>query len=297
MILRICQSWNEFWFAARSTGNVVLLRIAICLVTALWFASFWGDLQGWFGASGILSREVSARLLEFEESASWQNWSPLWFTDSEGLCLVWLSIGVLISVLAGLGVGGRITILVLLILVVAWAHRISWLQGPVEPALVACIAYLLIEPGPKLWRLSEPAETWTAGLSTRLFQTHWWILVAAGTLSQLASVIWWRGEGVWWLASAGRSNLFTVEFLNGQASLINALSHSVIVIELLALWTVTLRVTRPLGCVLGLAVSMIYAGVADQLLYGLLLAACLIAFNERALWNRQAIVDLASRRK
>lgn len=281
MISRLCQSWSDFWFNPRSQATLVSLRVAICSVTALWFASFWSGVSGWFGTEGILSREISARLFEFEQSASWQNWSPLWLSDSQSFCLGWLLGGVLLCALAAMGVGGRITLLVLWAWVIAWAHRVSWLQGAIEPALVACIAYLIIEPGPPIRRLSAAAETWTAGLSIRLFQTHWWILVAAGTLSQLASVVWWRGEGVWWLASAGRSNLFSIHFLGGHAAWINALSHSVIAIELLALWTITLNSARPLGCVLGVAVSIAYACVGDQVLYGLLLAACLIAFSSK----------------
>ncbi len=283
MFGQISRSWSEFWFSPRAHRSVAAPRAALCAVAACWFASFLGDLPGWFGREGILTHGLSAQLIEFEQTSRWQNWSPLWLVDSINFARLWLIVGMILSIVAAAGIGGRATMTLLLIWIIAWAHRITWLQGPVEPALVACIAYLIIEPGTRFWpsQTATTQHSWQAGLALRLIQTHWWILVAAGVLSQLGSLIWWRGEGVWWLASAGRSNWLSIDMLRGQASLINAISHGVIVVQGLALWTITLKSTRLIGCMLGIVVSMIYGGVADFVLYGMLLAACLCAFSQQ----------------
>ncbi len=282
MIKSALEGWNRFWFEPISVQWLTPIRVAVCLVSLLWFASFLPNLDSYFAANGLLSTDLAAKLIDFEETALWQSWSPLVWTDSTGFYRGWLVLGILTAIVGAIGLGGRTTLTVLLVLVLCWAHRIAWLQGPVEPALIAAISYLIVEPGTTLaFRKDSPTvkRTWRGRVALRLLQTHWWILIAAGTLSQLASVIWWRGEAAWWLASANRSWFFSTEALRGNASLINGLSHSIVVVELLALWLITMRTLRPLGIMLGLLVALVYAGLADHVLYGLLLAAILLAFR------------------
>jgi hypothetical protein len=276
MIANLRRDWNEFWFSPRKLQAVTRLRVAVCGVTGIWFLSFLPTCSAWFAAEGLLPLELATQLNQFDEISGW-SWSPLWLSESVGLHYGWLYVGGLLSVLAAIGVGSRITLVILLLWVIAWAQRITWLQGLVEPALVASIAYLVIEPGGRLWSSSDrtPATAfhWRAGLVVRLFQTHWWLLVAAGLLSQLANLIWWRGEGAWWLAASGRSMFLTTDMLRGQASLTNALSHATCLIQMLALWLILIPSARPLGIAAAVLVAGIYAIMADQLLYAILLMA------------------------
>ena len=92
--------------------------------------------------------------------------------------------------------------------------------------------------------------------------------------------MWWRGEGVWWLAAAGRSNLFSIDQLRGHPIWINLLSHAVIIVQILSLWMLTLPAARPLGIACGVLVSMVYGGVADQGLLAVLLLAMLVSFYQ-----------------
>ncbi len=287
----LIRDWNRFWFSSRQPVTLSYVRATICCVTGAWFASFISGSSVWFAPEGLLNNELSLRLLQFDQAPRWQNWSPQWLSESAWLTNGWLILGTALSFLGAIGLGGRVVLTMLLFWVIAWAHRITWLQGPVEPALVASLAYLIVEPGGCFWgggalansnsnspRLARLQANWRAGLALRLLQTHWWLLVAAGLLSQLASLIWWRGEGVWWLASAGRSHLFSVDMLRGQPTLTNALSHGVIVLQMLALWLIVVPSARLLGITLGMLVACIYGVVADQLLYGLLLASMLLSY-------------------
>lgn len=283
MMRLMWEDWERFWFAPRPRSLVVPVRIALCLTAAVWFASFLSSAAAWFAPSGLLNHSLSAQLLQFDQSPGWQNWSPLWFSDSSGLHQAWLLAGILLALVAAGGWGGRLTLALLLIWVISWAHRISWLQSGVEPVLVSSLAYLLVEPGPPLrWgKSSEPGAlcpTWQSGLALRLLQTHWWLLVAAGLLSQLAGLIWWRGEGVWWLAAAGRSLLLTTAWFREQPILTNAFGHAVIAVQMLALWLLLIPSARLLGIALGVLVGCIYGLVADQLLYALWLWAGLASF-------------------
>lgn len=287
MLTPIIEGWNRYWFHPRELTAVNPLRIGICVVAALWLGSFLPHVNAWFGQSGFLSTRLAASLINFEGSARWQHWSPLWFTDSLAVYYAWLVIGILIALAAAVGFGGRISLAILLFWSISWAHRIAWLQGLLEPAIIASVAYLIIQPGTALLPRTVANETstksvhWTANLTLRLLQTQWWILVAAGLLSQLASLVWWRGEAAWWLASAERSFLLSNEILRGQASLTNAISHGMVVVQMAALWLVTVPAARSLGIVLAVLVSVIYGLFADHLLYALLLVSWLPAFRQR----------------
>ncbi len=294
LIEPILSGWNQFWFSPQPIGRMTLPRVLICAVTACWFASFWTAASVWLAADGVLSTELSARLLESDSISRWQQWSPLWWTESAGLLRAWLMVGIALSLLCALRVGGRWTQLWLWLWAIAWAHRIVVLSGILEPALMSALGYLIIQPGAPLrgWRRSQAAdvpatatnargefiEHWTAAVALRLLQTHWWLLVATGLLSQLAGLIWWRGEGMWWLAAAERSNLVGLELLRNRPLLVNTLSHAMIVVQLLALWTVSVPRLRTLGIAAGVLVAVVYGGLADHFLYALGLLALLSSF-------------------
>lgn len=293
------EGWNTFWFAPQPLRGLILPRVIICLVTACWFASFWTLVPAWFTDSGLLSNSLSQRLLASESISRWQQWSPLWWTESAGVLRGWLLMGIVLSMMGAIRLGGRWTQLCLWLWAIAWGHRIVVLTGILEPALMSALAYLVIQPGAALrlgWRASNQAESvghhsaahednsaeplshWTAGLALRLLQTHWWLLVAAGLLSQMGGLIWWRGEGVWWLAAAGRSHLIPIEMLRGRPLVVNALSHAVIAVQMLALWTTTIPRLRVIAMVAGVLVSVVYGGVADHMLYGFALLGLLSSF-------------------
>jgi hypothetical protein len=285
LLVRPVEAWSRFWFAPTTARQNTRVRVAICLVAALWFFSFLGleSVEKWFGADGILNHSLSARLIEFEETPRWQHWSPLWWTQEVLVYQAWLAAGIVLSILAALGIGGRAVLAVLIFVSIGWIHRITWLQGPIEPALVAMLGYLFVAPGERLFQSNAPRSTsWLNGVAARLIQTHWWILVASGLLMQLGSIVWWRGEAVWWLAASEHSNFLAVESLRSRPVLVNGLTHAMIAIQLIALWLLTIPSARPYGFVAGLLVAFSIGLIGDQLLYGLLLASGLLAWSDEA---------------
>lgn len=277
------RAWNRFWFAPVRGIAIAPVRAAICIVTALWLWSFMGvdDLGLWFGERGLLDHSMSALLIEFEETPHWQHWSPLWWTSSLLAHQTWLVTGIVLSLLAAWGIGGRVLLAALLVITVGWIHRMTWLQGPMEPALVAMLGYLIVSPGKKLFskEQNEPSVSWLNCMALRLIQTHCWILLAAGVLMQLGSLVWWRGEAVWWLAATGHSHLLSSEMLRNSPLFVNGLTHSMVAIELAALGLLVLPATRLWGMLTGLLAVLSVGMVADQFLYSLLLASCLLAWR------------------
>ncbi len=277
----LAEEWNSFWFTARSAATINALRAGICVLAALWWLSFFTSTEAWFGSEGMLPVALTGKLIEFEETARWQHWSPLWWTDNLLVIRVYLCLGALLSAIAAAGFGGRIVIGILWLIAIGWVHRIAWLQGPFEPALIALIGYLLVSPGTPLWSTGarHGFDHWLHNLAVRLIQVHVWVLLAAGLLSQLGNVVWWRGEAVWWLAASGRSQLMSLEWLGSSASLVNALTHGVVFVQLLALGLLLRPSTRLLGIAAGVGSALGIGLLADQTLYALLLAVSLFAFR------------------
>ncbi len=281
MVNSIIQDWTRYWFSDSPIRSVHHVRWAIGGFCFVWIASFWRSLPIWFGNDGVVASPVAVRMLDFEERSGWQSWSPLWAVDGLGFYYAWLAVGMLLSALVIAGIGHRWTVGVLLLWVISWAHRMVWLIGLVEPVLIAFLAYLLVYPGTQ--PRSQPVQNqwgtnWHAGFVLRLFQTHWWILVAAGVLMQLGNLIWWRGDAMWWLVKGNRSFLLEANVLDGRALMVNGLTHLAIIVQLLALWLLTIRSTRWLGILAGLLTSMVFGMLGDQPLYGVLLACGLCAF-------------------
>jgi len=277
VIKPLVENWDEFWFKPSSGVSVTRTRVLLASVATVWFGSFLAKSGYWFGEQGVLNLATSSQLLGYAQTSRVLNWSPLWLTDSLLAIRVWLVLGVLASLAVLVGVGGRISVAVWLVIAVGWAHRIFWLSSPVEPALVAMMGYLLVVPGAMILRTSPVEESALHTLVRRLIQVHVWMLLLAGLLSALASLTWWRGEGIWWLASAGRSNLLTQELLS-NARVVNFLSHAMLVGYGLTLWWLVVPVTRQLGVCVGWMCCAGIALLADQILYAAVLAAGLSAF-------------------
>lgn len=292
LMQRISAAWDHYWFLPTPESNVRLVRMAICLVTAAWFLSFWSSLTLWFGETGVMNATLATKLIEFEGGATWQHWSPLWMLDSVWACRIWLGLGLLVSFVAAVGIGGRLSIGLLLLLVIAWTHRIVWLQGAIEPALISSLGYLFIAGGTftsqrllglgewiggSKWEGNNPLH-WSNTAALRLIRIHVWLLIAFGLASQLGSLVWWRGEAAWWLAAEGKSQFVGVEMLRGSPALVNGLTHGFVLLQALTLWLLTMPLTRYIGLCAGLLLCVMTGLLSGQVLYACLLAAALLAY-------------------
>ena len=276
----IRSDWNQFWFMPTDATILNWMRFGICSVTAIWFLTFLPAAGQWFGSDGILPPAMAGKLIEFEETARWQHWSPLWWTDSLLVIQVYLGCGIVLAILSAMGMGGRLSLALLLMVSIGWVHRITWLQGAIEPALVPLLGYLIVSPGTSRWLPSRriAGRSWLHCLALRLIQVHWWAIVAVGVLSQLANIVWWRGEAMWWLAASGRSHILSIEQLASSASWVNLLTHGMILVQLVTLGLLLVPSTRIWGIAGGLLTAICLGLLADQTLYALLLATSAFSF-------------------
>jgi hypothetical protein len=279
MIKEIRTAWNEFWFQPSGGRRLTHVRIGVMIVIALWFASFFADLGYWFGSEGVFSVGASSRILDFAEASRWQRWSPLWLTDATAAYYATLVAGIVLATVAALGYGGRLVLFTLMGVTIAWVHRIMWLSGPVEPLLIPLILYLAIAPTSKVFGRERTGEASVLNnLVLRMIQVHIWIVLAAGFLSQLANLTWWRGEAIWWLSASGRSQMVTLQLLGDHPLLINFFTHLILSLEAVALLAILQRPFRKLGLFAAWGYCLTICIFWCQPLYAAMLAVALVAF-------------------
>lgn len=275
--------WDGYWFTPQSAEELLQVHRLVCIVAAVWFISQLNAHSYWWSPLGLGAADFSGRLEGFTEGESLARfrWTPLWMTNSFTILAAWCIGGVGLSILGFINFGGRVTRGLLALSILLFTQRLAWGNGLVEPYLVALAGYLAIA------RLST-GEDWSHRFASRLIQVHTWLLLSASLASQLAFNVWWQGEAVWWLAASGHSTLLSSSWFEDRLMLVNLLTHSITSCTAVAIGCLWPWATRPsswrvrCGIGAGCVVAMAYALVADQILFGCLLASSTLAWRVRS---------------
>lgn len=280
----IHNAWDKFWFSEASAKPLGLIRIGLGILTAVYLASWFSDIAYWFSSKGVVATPRIAELLQTaaEEQPVWTRISPLFWIESETGLYAYLALGIIVALLAAVGLGGRIATLATWFMVVALVHRGPMLSGLCEPLLSLGWAYLTIHPGkvrsPLTPGLADLETSVAANIATRLLQIHlfaWLMLIVA---SQSAGLAWWQGDAVWWLISQARSPLLSANWLGGHPYFVNALTHGLVLCEMLCLMLLWPEGSRRFGIVMVWVVGLLTILCSDQLIYPLALSILALAF-------------------
>lgn len=277
----IVEGWNHFWFRVLVHRQYRLIHNLLCLVTILWWFSFWIGIDDWFSLNGWFNADLATNLIYFKNPAdATLRWSFLWWFPSRFGVHAAIIVGILSSLLA-LMYARWWTLLIQWLAVVSWSHRIGWLNSTFEPALASFLLYDLLAhaiPTPQA-KMDTPDALLCKHLAIRLLQVHTWGLLVAGVLHQIAGIVWVNGEAVWWISAAGRSNCLPAGWMITSPLLANALSHGFIGVQFVAVALVLYPSTSRLGLGLGYLAALGYAFLADYVLYGFLLCIGLLAIG------------------
>jgi len=267
------QLWDKFWFTSIDPKPLGIMRICWSILTIAYIASWMVDIQIWLAGDGILSNPRMAELLQSaaDEQPVWLRISPLYWLQAEWQLVGYLLFGVLLSLVAASGVGGRLSALSVWLFVLTLIHRAPMLSGLCEPLLTLGWGYLSIHSGKEqnLFRVgirdSQPSVA--ANIALRLFQVHLFAWIILSVASQCGGLVWWQGEAVWWLASEARSPALSLRWLGRNPYALNALTHGVLATQLAALFMLWPLETRKYGVfALWLACGLLIL-ISDQLLY------------------------------
>lgn len=163
------QGWNRFWFQPSDPATLSAIRLGAGALALYLVLTYTPDLETFFGADGIVSREMLTSLdlestgadrlsvaHQIRESMPREyRFSYLDYLDSPGLLRAghWAGLAVLALFTAGLWT--RVTSVLALGVVLSYIHRGPLLTAQVEPVLAFVLFYLCLGPAGAEWSLDR----------------------------------------------------------------------------------------------------------------------------------------------
>jgi predicted DCC family thiol-disulfide oxidoreductase YuxK len=290
------KGWNAFFFSPAGPTPVGLMRIAAGLL-AFWSLFVFGlDLNDYFGSNGWAEPGVIRAL---GRPLSWS----FWFLVPDSLLrAVWCGCLVILALFA-VGAFSRITAILSWAIVVSTVHRVPIALFGFDQVLSALLLYLAVTASSgeavsldrfwRRWRQARaharasrptrhkdgprppigpdepaiPAATISANLALRLVQIHVVVIYAMAGLAKLQGPSWWTGGALWKTMATGEFSGIDFTWLAAWPILINALTHSSLLLELLYPVLVWVKILRPLmlagAVMLHLGIAVVSPGLAE----------------------------------
>lgn len=272
------ESWNRLWFTPSSSRDLSLLRIPLGILTLIWQLTFTPDLIRWFGAAGWMDTGLYRRLVGSGTSGT--NFDHLSYLFQTSPAILWAChiFGTVVLLLFTVGFKTRWMNWLSFVVLLAYVHRAPFLNGPTEMLLTMMTAYLGLAPAGDYFswdargRQRDPSPSIGATIARRLIQSNLALFYLAVLGTQLASITWWRGDAVWWIAARPDSRLLDFEWVRANSNMMNLWTHVVVVSELLFVTLVWNRWFRPLVVILS-SLVWLSLGLASGNL-GLTLTVC-----------------------
>jgi hypothetical protein len=289
---RFGDGWNRFWFAPSDACTLSTIRLLTGLLLLYWYGAFGFDLVRLFADGGWLPveavRQVDADNLS---SSGIAPFSYLNFMHRPQELWIAFGLGFIPLVMFTFGLATRIGAILTLIVVLSFIHRAPMLGSQFEPVVSFVLAYLCIGRSGDYHSIDSvlrrrradavgqkspaPASAFNT-ISQRLIQVHLAGLYAVMGLSKLMGDPWWTGLGTWWLMTRSESRLVDLTWLPPQ--IVEVLTHSVVLFELVFPILIWNRLARPL--LLGISVVMwtLMALMTGQVLFSLMMLIASLAF-------------------
>ena len=302
------KGWNSFFFSVADPTSVGVIRVAVGLL-AFWSLFVLGlDLHDYFGSTGWAE---PASIRAFERPMSWS----FWFLVPDGwLRLVWaVCLGILL--LFACGLFSRVTAVLSWVISVSTVNRLPVALFGFVQVLSALLLYLAVTGASgqavsldrflARWRQARarvgttrparhkagprspigpdgtgvPQRTVSANLALRLIQIHLLMIYAMAGFAKLQSPSWWTGVAVWKTMTAGEFAGLNFTALASWPVVINLLTHSSLLLELLYPVLIWVKLLRPLmlagAAALHLGIAVTNPGLAE---FALAMLAANLAF-------------------
>jgi predicted DCC family thiol-disulfide oxidoreductase YuxK len=279
------------------------------------------DLKDYFGSNGWAQPEA---IRSIARPLSWS----FWFYVPDGwLRVVWLGCLVVLLLFTA-GVFSRVTAILSWGIVVSTVHRLPIALFGFDQILSALFLYLAVTGSSgeavsldrfwRRWRRARaqaaigkptrhkdgskpaigpgesgiPAPSIQANLTLRLVQIHLVLIYAMAGLAKLQGPSWWTGEALWKTMATGEFAGLDFTPLAGWPILINFLTHTSLLFELLYPVLIWVRILRPLmllgAFTLHLGIALVSPGLSE---FALAMLAANLAFVSGR-WLRSLVTGI-----
>lgn len=248
----LARGWDDFWFSPADPTLLGVIRI-LTGAMLLYTHAVWGsDLSDFFGSRPWLDREL-VRTIQSDQYA----YSFWWLVPARGM---WLAYGLSMLVLALFTVGflTRVTSILAFIVVVSYAHRVPEALFGLDQINAMLTLYLAVGPSGRTLSLdhwlarrkgtapAHPQPSVTANLAQRLIQIHMCVIYFFAGISKLQGPSWWAGEAMWRAFANLEYQSADMTWLAWHPMLINLITHTCILWEVLFCVLIWLKLWRPL---------------------------------------------------
>ncbi len=257
---RVLAAWDRFWFGARSTSTLAVVRIAFALVLLAWAVALGPDLRSFLGSQGILPRAP-----DYATAGQRGTWSLLGSNPSGAVLIAFYAVFVVAVVCLLVGLHTRLAALAVFCGLVSFTRRNPFVLNSGDLLLRVTAFYLLLAPaGSALsvdrWRTvrREGGDFWEfpgrAMWPMRLMQVQLSVVYLSTLWAKTAGTTWADGTAVSYALRVGFLNRFPVpDVLTSSLLISNLLTYATLATELALGILVWNRRLRP--WVLGLGVA------------------------------------------
>ena len=281
----VARAWDAFFFSPSDPTAVGLIRLLTGLLL-LWSLLVTGlDLRATLGSEGWVDPEVAAGRM------GGLGWSLWLFVPDRFLVPAWV-LGMVVTALFALGLGGRTTAIVAWMVAVSTARRAPATLFGFDPVVSTWALYLAVTgaggqavsldrflarwraawrearkpkvPGRLMPTLppGRPGPTISANLALRLIQLHLCLIYASAGLAKLQAPAWWDGSAAGKLLGNPEFrpiDLTVLAPLPGFESLVNLATHLTVAFEIgypILIWL------RPWRTPMLVLAALLHAGIA-----------------------------------
>ncbi len=274
----LSEGWNRFWFTPTDSRDLCRLRLPLGALLLVWQLSFTPDLLRWFGANGWMDIALFRRLVGAPTPATALDHLSYLFSSSPTVLWICHILSAIVLLLFTIGFKTRWMNGLSFGVILAYIHRAPFLNGATEMLLTMLTGYLVLAPSGDYYswdargRAEAPTPTSGATIARRLIQLHVILFYLAVLSTQLASVTWWRGDAIWWIAARPDSRLVNLDWVRLNPNVMNLWTHAIVLSELLFLALIWNRWFRPLVVALS-SLAWLSLGLASGN-FGLTITLC-----------------------
>ena len=292
--------WNRFWFTPADPATLGLIRLLAGAMIFYTHLVWTLDLEGFMGPQSRISPAFARGF----HNSDWA-WSHLFWIESPAVLWTVHILALIALAMFMLGLFTRITSVLALLIVVAYAHRVPGALFGLDQINGLLALYLMIGPSGAAYSLDNllrrrgtrdegrgtrdadfraphpaplaPRFT-SANIAIRLIQVHMCIVYLFAGFGKLLGESWWAGTAMWGALGNYEYQSLDMTWLAAWPLVINFLSHLTIVWECSYCVFVWPRLTRSIVIALAVPLHLGIAFCMGMITFGLIMLVGNLAF-------------------
>jgi hypothetical protein len=238
VIEQALDTWERFWFAARPTSTLALIRISFGLLMLGWAISLSTDLLTFFGPSGIITAQPPT-----------EAWGILRWFPSESAVLALYAILLLAALCTILGCVTRLATLALFVCVISFERRNPFIFNSGDAVIRNLSFFLMLAPAGACLSLDSlrrgRGAFWSFPVRSnwpiRLMQVQLTVIYLAAVWAKVRGTTWNNGTAVSYALRIEDLARFPVpHFMATSPLIVSVLTYGTLAVELsvpILIWT------------------------------------------------------------